>query len=251
MAKAVGRAAHKMNAFVRFREIGREAGVALRRLVRAGTSRRRARRAVLREPVRRYGLGDPDAGCLRALGRRCRLYHSRASPGRSAPRRQPGGKLADYYTSIFNPARLKVAAMRNEMPKRYWRNLPEASMLIPLIEGAGRTATEMVANTATSPSRRETAGAAQKKRYIRNARELLRKLRPAQGAAVPRCPLYKDATQGCPAKARQRAANVGRRAARRQEDLAGKPFVGPAGQMLDSALAEAGIDRRTSTSPMR
>ena len=28
-----------------------------------------------------------------------------------------------------------------------------------------------------------------------------------------------------------------------KEDLAGKPFVGPAGQMLDRALAEAGIDR--------
>jgi DNA polymerase len=28
-----------------------------------------------------------------------------------------------------------------------------------------------------------------------------------------------------------------------QEDLAGKPFVGPAGQMFDRALAEAGIDR--------
>ena len=30
-----------------------------------------------------------------------------------------------------------------------------------------------------------------------------------------------------------------------QEDLAGRPFVGPAGQMLDRALAEAGIDRST------
>jgi DNA polymerase len=28
-----------------------------------------------------------------------------------------------------------------------------------------------------------------------------------------------------------------------QEDLAGKPFVGPAGKMLDKALAEAGLDR--------
>ena len=28
-----------------------------------------------------------------------------------------------------------------------------------------------------------------------------------------------------------------------QEDLAGRPFVGPAGQLLDQALAEAGIDR--------
>jgi len=29
-----------------------------------------------------------------------------------------------------------------------------------------------------------------------------------------------------------------------QEDLAGKPFVGPAGRLLDQALEEAGIDRR-------
>ncbi|MDQ3777857.1 MAG: UdgX family uracil-DNA binding protein [Actinomycetota bacterium] len=29
-----------------------------------------------------------------------------------------------------------------------------------------------------------------------------------------------------------------------QEDLAGRPFVGPAGRLLDSALEEAGIDRR-------
>ncbi|MCU1274848.1 MAG: putative polymerase related protein, partial [Bryobacterales bacterium] len=29
------------------------------------------------------------------------------------------------------------------------------------------------------------------------------------------------------------------------EDLAGKPFVGPAGKLLDAALQEAGIDRRT------
>ena len=29
-----------------------------------------------------------------------------------------------------------------------------------------------------------------------------------------------------------------------QEDLAGRPFVGPAGQMLDRAIAEAGIDRK-------
>jgi DNA polymerase len=28
-----------------------------------------------------------------------------------------------------------------------------------------------------------------------------------------------------------------------QEDLAGRPFVGPAGQLLDRALREAGIDR--------
>ena len=29
-----------------------------------------------------------------------------------------------------------------------------------------------------------------------------------------------------------------------QEDLQGRPFVGPAGRLLDSALAEAGVDRK-------
>ena len=53
-----------------------------------------------------------------------------------------------YYASIFNPARLKVKAMRNEIPKKYWRNLPEASLIKPLIEGAGRTAGAMIANAA-------------------------------------------------------------------------------------------------------
>ena len=43
-----------------------------------------------------------------------------------------------YYASIFNPARLKVKAMQKEMPKKYWRNLPEASLIKPLIEGAER-----------------------------------------------------------------------------------------------------------------
>lgn len=36
-----------------------------------------------------------------------------------------------------------------------------------------------------------------------------------------------------------------------QEDLEGRPFVGPAGKLLDQALDEAGIDRATPTSRMR
>jgi uracil-DNA glycosylase len=36
-----------------------------------------------------------------------------------------------------------------------------------------------------------------------------------------------------------------------KEDLAGKPFVGPAGQMLDRALEEPGLTAKRSTSPTR
>ena len=41
--------------------------------------------------------------------------------------------------------------MSKEMPRKYWRNLPEASLIRPLIEGAGRTASAMIANAATEP----------------------------------------------------------------------------------------------------
>ena len=59
-----------------------------------------------------------------------------------------------------------------------------------------------------------------------------------------RCPLYKDATQAVPGEGRRSAQVmlVGEQPGDK-EDLAGKPFVGPAGQLLDRALEEAGIDR--------
>jgi DNA polymerase len=60
------------------------------------------------------------------------------------------------------------------------------------------------------------------------------------------CPLWKDATQTVFGEGPQtaRIMLVGEQPGDK-EDLAGKPFVGPAGQMLDRALEEAGIDRRT------
>src|SRR5690606_36403816 len=60
-----------------------------------------------------------------------------------------------------------------------------------------------------------------------------------------RCPLYRNATQGVAGAGKARAVLmlVGEQPGDR-EDLAGQPFVGPAGLMLDRALAEAGIARR-------
>ena len=42
-----------------------------------------------------------------------------------------------YYRSIFNPARLKIKMMQTEMPKKYWKNLPEAEIIEELIAGSG------------------------------------------------------------------------------------------------------------------
>jgi uracil-DNA glycosylase family protein len=64
-------------------------------------------------------------------------------------------------------------------------------------------------------------------------------------AQCTRCPLYKYATQVVPGEGspRARLMMVGEQPGDK-EDLEGKPFVGPAGRMLDRAIAEAGLDRR-------
>src|SRR2546430_15649 len=62
--------------------------------------------------------------------------------------------------------------------------------------------------------------------------------------ACTRCPLYEHATQAVPGEGspHARVMLVGEQPGDK-EDLAGKPFVGPAGRVLDRALAEAGIER--------
>src|SRR6201998_147540 len=64
-------------------------------------------------------------------------------------------------------------------------------------------------------------------------------------AACTRCPLYKDATQVVPGEGPAHAdlMLVGEQPGDK-EDLAGRPFVGPTGQLFDRALADAGIDRK-------
>ena len=62
-----------------------------------------------------------------------------------------------------------------------------------------------------------------------------------------RCPLYRDATQAVPGEGPRHATLmlVGEQPGDK-EDLAGKPFVGPAGRVFDQALVDAGIDRKAT-----
>ena len=71
----------------------------------------------------------------------------------------------------------------------------------------------------------------------------LRALAAAENTCT-RCPLYRDATQAVPGEGPAQAPFmlVGEQPGDK-EDLAGKPFVGPAGHMLDAALKDAGIAR--------
>jgi uracil-DNA glycosylase len=254
MAKAVRRDEHKMHAFVRFREVGRE---------------QKSHFVAWFEPehhivelaapffARRFAdmpwsILTPDV-CAHWDGHAVSI-----TPGVSQSEAPTADRLEEtwrrYYASIFNPARLKVQAMSKEMPRKYWRNLPEASLIKPLIEGAGRTASAMIANAANEPHKPQKRLEPAKKNETANdeADEMTRKqaddietLRE-EAAGCRACHLYKDATQTVFGEGPQtaRIIMVGEQPGDK-EDLAGKPFVGPAGQMLDRALEEAGIDRRT------
>ena len=58
-----------------------------------------------------------------------------------------------YYRNIFNPARLKEQAMRSEMPKKYWKYLPEATCIKSLTRGAAAMTEQMIDAPATNSNR--------------------------------------------------------------------------------------------------
>jgi uracil-DNA glycosylase len=243
MAKAVHRDQHKMHAFVRFREIDCEPKS---RFVAWFEPEHHIVEAAVSFFARRFADMDwsiltPDI---------CAHWDGHAvtfTPGVGKAAAPSEDRLEEtwlrYYASIFNPARLKVKAMQKEMPKKYWRNLPEASLIKPLIAGAERTANAMIANAATQPHKSQRRPEpTMKTRHSASAGSI-----PAlrdEAADCRACHLWKDATQTVFGEGPQHAKVmlVGEQPGDK-EDLAGKPFVGPAGQMLDRALEQAGIDR--------
>ena len=153
-----------------------------------------------------------------------------------------------YFANIFNPARLKVKAMQAEMPKKYWRNLPEASLIPDLIKGAESAARDMLERMPTMPAPhhakiQERLWSAPREVTPDDAQSLGDLRRQAEGCR--RCPLWQDATQTVFGEGPENAriVFVGEQPGD-QEDIAGKPFVGPAGKVFDEVIGEAGIERQ-------
>lgn len=142
-----------------------------------------------------------------------------------------------YYAHIFNPARVKEAMMQSEMAKKYWKNLPEAALIPELLaEAPKRVAKMREASAAKEIPVEFNPTPVPDSTNIEVVREA------ARGCEA--CPLYRNATQTVfgegPLNAR--VVFVGEQPGD-QEDLAGKPFIGPAGALFDRALAEIGFDR--------
>ncbi|SEW19306.1 UdgX family uracil-DNA binding protein [Luteibacter sp. 329MFSha] len=145
-----------------------------------------------------------------------------------------------YYASIFNPARLKVDAMRREMPVKYWKNLPEARLIPELVRDALPRMQAMVKNQPTVPRKKITP---LQKAAVDAPEGSIAALR-RQARDCRACDLWKPATQTVfgEGPVHARIVVIGEQPGD-QEDLAGKPFVGPAGKLFDRALGEAGVER--------
>jgi DNA polymerase len=137
-----------------------------------------------------------------------------------------------YYAAAFNPARVNEPKLGRDMPARFRATLPEAAEIPLLVAGAaGRTRTL-----------RDTSGGATARAQVPATKDL-----PILRDAVSRCTgcdLYRHATQAVFGEGPPDASIVlvGEQPGD-MEDRAGRPFVGPAGELLDRALADAGIRR--------
>jgi len=134
--KQVGRGIHKMHAFVRFRLVGTDESSGREHYVSWFEPDYRIVRLASPFFVKRFHHMDwsilTPTECAHWDGESLSF-----TPG-VARETVPDEDSLDalwrtYYRSIFNPARLKVKAMQSEMPKKYWKNLPEASLIPGLI----------------------------------------------------------------------------------------------------------------------
>ena len=229
LAKNVRRDSHKMHAFVRFRQVEEEGGAEHyiawfepeHHILRANAGFFRRRFASMR-----WSILTPQ-GTLHWDGETMR--EGPPAQKTDAPHGDPVEDLwRTYYASIFNPARLKVGAMLSEMPRKYWKNLPEAALIPELIAGAQQRESAMVAAGERDDGARLTSLAA-----IGEAIDSCRKC--PIGCLDNRAVMGEGPGDAALMIVGEQPGDV--------EDMEGRPFVGPAGQLLDMHLERAGIDR--------
>ncbi|MGU3315008.1 UdgX family uracil-DNA binding protein [Sphingomonas sp. M6A6_1c] len=232
IAKNVRRDIHKMRAFLRFREVADDDGASRyvawfepeHHIVRAN-----AAFFVNRFASMRWSILTPEVS-LHWDGKA--LSEGPGAEKGDAPDGDPTEEVwKTYYASIFNPARVKIGAMLKEMPRKYWKNMPETALVGQLIAGAQARESGMITQSREAPAIGDN---------VQAAWAALRD----EAATCTRCHLYKHATQTVfgegPVDAQMMF--VGEQPGD-QEDLAGTPFVGPAGQVFNRAVAAAEIDR--------
>lgn len=229
-ARTVRRDIHKMRAFVRFRgvtnDLGEEAYFAWfepeHYIVRANAAFFHARFAGMRWTIitpETTLIWDGNSFTEGPGGVRCDVPMDDAIED----------LWKEYYRAIFNPARLKIGAMTKEMPKKYWANMPETALINDMVANARNRELQMIADSPSIPATRPST---------------MKEVRAALSRCT-RCSLHCNATQAVAGEGPEtaRLMIVGEQPGE-EEDHSGRPFVGPAGQLLESALRNIGVERR-------
>ena len=240
MVKAVRREEHDMHAYIRFRERPAEAGPP--RFVAWYEPQHDVLPQVAEHFVSRMGkvswmIATPEAS---VLWDGQTLHNTGPLVKNSEDLEDTGEALwLTYYRSVFNPARLNQSVMQQHIPSHRWKNLPEGKIVTHMISEAARGARKVGQYEAVGQRKGTTIPiapeAAQPERQ-----------QPSKLDECRRCELWQFATQAVPGEGPKKARImfVGEQPGD-QEDLAGQPFVGPAGKLLDQVCEKAGVDRDT------
>ena len=252
MAQAVQRDLHKMKAFVRFNEVNIQQNDTFwsefvawfepsHFIVQASASFFTGRFTNMR-----WSILTPDI-CMHWDGKI--LSYSPGAKKEDKPKPDAEDNMwRAYYSSIFNPARLKISAMQAQMPKKYWRNLPEAELIADLVANADKRKDAMIAAKPSEPQRKIVKYTAEKRDgqaelKVIGTNPALHRLN-AEFLASKEFNLAEYSTQAVLGfgATPSNIMLIGDQP-NEQEDLAGKLFMGPAGRLLDQALQEAGMVR--------
>jgi uracil-DNA glycosylase len=232
MEDAVSRDVHHVHAFVRFKKVLDAEGERYVAWYKPDhkSIRLAARFFAERFASMRWSILTPD-GSAHWDGKTLRYAEGVDTPPANEDELE---KLwSRYYATTFNPARTNLKMMRSEMPQRFWNNMPELANLGQVLAKAPGRVEEMIA------VQRKTPGSGAFVPPHADMQQLREAVMHCEG-----CELYKHATRPVfgegPANAR--VVLIGEQPGD-SEDRAGRPFVGPAGEVLNRALAEAGIDR--------
>ncbi len=235
MAHQVSRDAHKAKAFVRFRSLGTDSG--REKFAAWHCPDHKILPLVAPFFQRRFGVMDwtimTPQQSVSWNGRA--LIYGPGVPKEAAPADDAMEEVwLTFYRAIFNPARIKVKMMKQEMPVRYWHTMPETRIIPDLLQEAPARVEEML---------RHQEGFSRSAAQFLPVEKSLAALSIA-AKACEGCPLHCHATQTVFGQGREDAPLmiVGEQPGE-QEDQSSVPFIGPAGKVLMQALEVAGITR--------
>jgi len=241
MAKSVRRDLHKMHAFVRFREIN-DPAIGPRFVAWFEPDH-----YIIEETAQFFvdRFTSIDWAILTPKGS---LWWDKTELAIGPPGCRADAPEADafeigwrtYYESTFNPARTNLNQMRQHMPKKYWRNLPETRAIPQLVHAAASRVDQMIEQEPAMPAKRNPS-----KAVVAMAEQGPASLEELNRIIATSDPFVEGSDKAVLGEGPMHPgiAFIGEQPGD-QEDLQGRPFVGPVGQLFDRALQEAGIERR-------